>query len=290
MSLMAHHSGPPRYISGQTHTRPVVPFVASQQDTHIAHVIVKHRGCSATENNTEEVADLAAESFCSHAAAFVAKRLQRGTVALAASWPCCMLVLMPFHLRWAEELSRARGRYAAFALVQQTRLWGSNTLGTWCRLPCVSAPLSSCGYRNVTVMSFSACRPSEPAEPAAAQAASGTLPSEAHADGRRHPGRLRLGLHRLNRAACARRGRKREACWSQVRRETGPPATCHPRGKTRRQSKRNLIFFFFLIVLASFSFPIHVDGKSKDNHFRRTNTRLTGDRTKPRCEYTLLKA
>lgn len=110
---------------------------------------------------------------------------------------------------------------------------------TWCGLPCVS----SCRYRNVTVMSFSTRRTPEPAEPAAAQAASGTLPSEAHADGGRHPGRLRLGLHRLNRAVCARRDRKREACWSQVRRETGPPATCHLRGKTRRQSKRNLIFF-----------------------------------------------
>lgn len=44
-------------------------------------------------------------------------------------------------------------------------------------------------------------RPSEPAEPSAAattSAASRTLPGETHAHCGRHPGRLRLGLHRLN--------------------------------------------------------------------------------------------
>lgn len=145
---------------------------------------------------------MAAESFCSRTAAFVAKRLQRGTVALAVSCPCCLLVFM------LVLPALGRGIVSCLRTVRSVHTSPTDwTLGvkhtwTWCGLPCVSAPLSSCRYRNVTVMSFSTRRPSEPAEPAAAQAASGTLPSEAHADGRRHPGRLRLGLHRLNRAVC----------------------------------------------------------------------------------------
>lgn len=47
--------------------------------------------------------------------------------------------------------------------------------------------------------SASVSRPPQSAEPAAAQTPAGTLPGETHADGRRHPGRLWLGLHRLSR-------------------------------------------------------------------------------------------
>lgn len=47
--------------------------------------------------------------------------------------------------------------------------------------------------------SASVSRPPQPAVPAAAQTPAGTLPGETHADCRRHPGRLWLGLHRLNR-------------------------------------------------------------------------------------------
>lgn len=97
-------------------------------------------------------------------------------------------------------------------------------------------------------------RPPQPAEPAAAaQAASGTLPGETHAHCRRHPGRLRLGLHRINWAAGGTEGRggrdwgwKRDM-WRQVRYGTGRPAplTCVQKQKTIQQKTKNAESFFW---------------------------------------------
>lgn len=101
-------------------------------------------------------------------------------------------------------------------------------------------------------------RPSQPAEPAAAtQAASGTLPGEAHAHCRRHPGRLRLGLHRLNWAVGVTEGWREKRLemrdvWWQVRHGTGRPAPFHLCEKPEDNPTENTNVIF-LILLAFFS-------------------------------------
>lgn len=127
-------------------------------------------------------------------------------------------------------------------------------------------------------------RSSQPAEPAAATpAASGALPGETHARCGRHPGRLRLGLHRLNWAAGGTERMKRETYddrWGMELADLLSPED------NPTENKREVIF----LILLAFFLSWYKWMLSFKTIIKKKKTRLTQDWTKPRCKHTSSKA